>query len=144
MDIAPIVEVRVTQRFRAPADRVFDAWIDPDVAGRWLFATAARPAAGVAIDARVGGAFRFVERSAGADVEISGEYVEIARPLRLVFTLSGWISSHNPARVTVEFAAQDGGCELNLTHDGALSGHAGRVEGRWEGMLYGLEMLLDR
>jgi len=52
----PPVEVRVAQRFRASAERVFNAWVDPGTAGRWLFATALRPMSGVSIDARAGGA----------------------------------------------------------------------------------------
>ncbi|MCW5605067.1 MAG: SRPBCC domain-containing protein, partial [Burkholderiales bacterium] len=80
MDAASHVEVRVTQRFGAPAERVFDAWLDPEVAGRWLFATAWRPPARVKIDARVGGSFCFVERRDGMEIEHAGAYVEIVRP----------------------------------------------------------------
>jgi uncharacterized protein YndB with AHSA1/START domain len=142
MDTAPFIEIRVTQQFSAPADRVFDAWLDRETAGNWLFATASRPAMRVTIDARVGGAFRVVERSGGMDVEYAGEYVEIARPRRLVFTLSGWKYSQNSARVTVGIVPQVAGCELTLTHDSVLPGHAGRVEGHWAGMLYGLATML--
>src|SRR5688572_32910930 len=49
--------IRVTRRLSAPAERVFDAWLEPEVAGRWLFATASRPMARVEVDARVGGSF---------------------------------------------------------------------------------------
>ena len=54
--------IRITRRFSAPPERVFDAFIEPEVAGRWLFATALRPMTDVEIDARVGGSFRFAER----------------------------------------------------------------------------------
>jgi uncharacterized protein YndB with AHSA1/START domain len=104
----------VTRRYDAPSARVFDAWLDPDVAGRWLFATASRPMAQVEIDARVGGSFRFVD---GRDDEISGEYIEIVPHRRLVFTLSMEKLPHVVARVTVEIAALEKGCELTLTHE---------------------------
>jgi hypothetical protein len=44
--------IRVTGRCDAPASRVFDAWLDPGIAGKWLFATAARPIAHVEIAPR--------------------------------------------------------------------------------------------
>ena len=144
MDIAPFVEVRVTQNFSAPASRVFDAWIDPAIAGHWLFATASRPPARVTIDARVGGAFRFVERSGGIGVEYAGEYVEIDRPRRLVFTLASAQHLGDPARVAVDIAPERKGCRLTLVHAGVLGDEAPRIEGRWAGMLYGLRALLDR
>ena len=142
MDIAPFVEVRVTQNFSAPADRVFDAWIDPAIAGGWLFATAARPASRVTIDARTGGMFCFVERSGGSDIEHAGEYVEIARPRHLVFTLASAQHPGNRARVSVDIAPEKAGCHLTLVHESVLRDDAPRIEGRWAGMLYGLATLL--
>ena len=144
MDTAPHVEIRVTQRFDAPADRVFNAWIDPAVAGLWLFATASRPAARVEIDAHVGGSFRFVERSGSEDSGHAGEYIEIVGPRRLVFTLSEQERSRSPSRVVVEILPEGTSCKLALVHESVPPDHASRIEGRWAGMLYGLEMLLGR
>src|SRR5262245_15134443 len=73
--------IRAAAKFRATPERVFDAWLAPAVAGRWLFATAWRPMTRVAIDARVGGSFCFEERTGGA--EHSGVYIEIDPPQRL-------------------------------------------------------------
>jgi len=143
MDITPFVEVRVRQRFSAPADRVFNAWINPAIAGRWLFATASRPAASVKIDARVGGSFCFVERSGGVDIEHAGEYIEIARPRRLVFKLSEQERPRDLSRVAVDIVPVATGCELALVHESVLPDQASRIEGRWAGMLYGLGTLLN-
>jgi hypothetical protein len=44
--------IRVDARYDATCERVFNAWLDPDVAGRWLFATATRPIAHVEIEPR--------------------------------------------------------------------------------------------
>ena len=135
MDTAPIVEVRVSQRFDAPPERVFDAWLDPAIAGAWLFATATRRAVHVEIDARVGGSFLFRESHRVAHV---GKYLEIAPPRRLAFTLAAERGARDESRVSVEIVERDAGCELTLTHQNVPRGEVSRTEGRWIGMLYGL------
>ncbi|HXV09441.1 MAG TPA: SRPBCC family protein [Burkholderiales bacterium] len=136
--------VRVTAGFEASPEHIFDGWIDPGIAGKWLFATASRPCARVAIDARVGGAFRFVERHGGETFEHAGVYVEIDRPRRLVFTLSDGKRSRDVTRVEVGIAPHDGnGSELTLCHENVPPDRAHRVEARWTGMLYGLGVMLD-
>ena len=49
--------IHVTRRVRGTPEQLFDAWLDADVARRWLFATATEPMTQVEIDARVGGSF---------------------------------------------------------------------------------------
>jgi len=135
----PYSSIRVTHRFSVPPDRVFDAWLDPAVAGKWLFATASRPIARVAIDARVEGSFRFVDRHEREQVEYSGEYVEIERPRRLAFTLSAPYES----RVVVRILPRKSGCDLELIHENVPPDRAGHTEARWTGILYGLGVMLE-
>ena len=144
MDTAPFVEIRVTQRFAAPAVHVFNAWIDPAQAGLWLFATASRPVKYLEIDARASGSFCFVERNGDTDIEHAGEYIEIDYPRRLVFTLSEQNRSRSQSRVNVEIVPVEIGCELTLVHENVPPDQASRIEGRWAGMLYGLGTLLGR
>jgi uncharacterized protein YndB with AHSA1/START domain len=140
MSADTVTAVRVVQHFSAPADRIFDAWTDPAIAPRWLFATAWRPAMRADIDARAGGAFRIVERKSRREIEHNGAFLELARPRRLAFTLS---DGGQPSRVTVEIVPLAAGCELSLVHEGLPPGEAESVEGRWAGMLYGLETILS-
>ncbi|HEU0289974.1 MAG TPA: SRPBCC domain-containing protein [Burkholderiales bacterium] len=142
MEILPPVEIRVRRRFSAPPEQIFDAWIDPATAGKWLFATAWRPMSRVTIDARAGGTFRFEERRDGGGIIQTGTYIEVARPGRLVFTLSGEKRRQDVARVSVDIDAADTGCELTLVHEGVLAHDAAHTEGRWAGMLYGLATML--
>jgi uncharacterized protein YndB with AHSA1/START domain len=135
--------IYVTRRYDAPSARVFDAWLDPGVAGRWLFATASRPMAHVEIDARVEGSFCFVDRRDGEVSEYTGTYIEIVPHRRLVFTLSVERHPDIVTRVMVEIAPLKKGCELTLTHENVPQDHANHIEGRWTGILYGLGVTLD-
>ena len=80
------VTVRVTRRFSASPERVFDAWLDPAKARTFLFATKTGEMVKAETDPRVGGRFTFTDRRDGVDVDHMGEYLTIDRPRKLVFT----------------------------------------------------------
>jgi uncharacterized protein YndB with AHSA1/START domain len=144
--ICPALErraIRVRRRFMASPQRVFDAWLDPEIAGTWLFATASRPMARVEIDGRVEGAFCFVERRGRRIIEHTGEYLEITPHRRLVFSLSLQEHARTVTRVTIQIAPLKQGCELRLTHDHVPAERVEDVETRWVGILYGLGVTLD-
>ncbi|HLB15517.1 MAG TPA: SRPBCC domain-containing protein [Burkholderiales bacterium] len=134
----PPAAIRVTRRFSAPPERVFRAWLDPEVAGKWLFATALHPMTGVEIDPRIGGSFRLTERRDGEIVEHAGKYIDIVPHRRLVFALSAADQPRIVARVTVDISPLKTGCEIALTHESVPRDDANQTEGRWTGILYGL------
>lgn len=112
------VSLRVSRRFDASPERVFDAWLDPEIARKWLFHDESGKIVRAEADARVGGAFRFVRRGEdGDDLEHVGEYLEIDRPRRLVFTFAVPALSPEYDRVTIEIVRLDRGCELTLTSE---------------------------
>jgi uncharacterized protein YndB with AHSA1/START domain len=131
--------VRVTRHFTAAPERVFDAWLDPATAGRWLFATPTGQMVRVEIEPRVGGRFIFVDRRDGQDVEHVGEYLAIERPRRLVFSFGVPLYSAEMTRVTVEITPAETGCDLTLTHEGVLPDYAERTAGGWTMILGRLE-----
>jgi uncharacterized protein YndB with AHSA1/START domain len=135
------VSVRASRRYRAAARSVFHAWLKPEIAIEWLFATATRPLACAEIDARVGGRFRFVETSGPIANEWTGKYLAIQPCRRLVFDLSG--SFLAGTIVTVSIAELEKGCRLSLTHDGLPRARAQAAKQRWVGILYGLGATLD-
>jgi uncharacterized protein YndB with AHSA1/START domain len=135
--------IRVSRRFSAPPERVFCAWLDPAVAGRWLFATALHPMTEVEIDARVGGSFRLAERRDGQVIEHAGEYVEIDPYRRLAFLLSETNRPRVVTCVTVDIAPVKAGCKVALTHENVSRGSASQIQGRWTGILYGLGVTLE-
>jgi uncharacterized protein YndB with AHSA1/START domain len=125
------VQARVTRRFRAPAERVFDAWLDPDLARHW-FGPGLGEMTRVEIDARVGGSFWLVQRRGDIEAQHTGEYLEIDRPRRLVFT---WRTPPDPdsSRVVIEITPTPDGCELTLTHemDEQWATFVDRAAGAW-------------
>jgi uncharacterized protein YndB with AHSA1/START domain len=130
--------VRVTHHFNASPERIFDAWLDPKTAGKWLFATPTGQMVRVDIDARVGGHFVVVDRRNGEDVEHTGEYVEIDRPRRLVFTFA--VPKYSPifSKVTIEIEATPSGCDLTLTNEDVPAEYLASNEKGWIGILVGL------
>jgi uncharacterized protein YndB with AHSA1/START domain len=119
------VVVRVSHRFSASAERVFDAWLTPGQASRFLFRTRTGNVMQCVITPEVGGGFTVTDRRPTADGDESvfdvvhmGKYVEIARPRRLVFDLTVLTYTEDTARVTVELAPLGSqACETKLTHD---------------------------
>lgn len=135
--------LRVARRFRASPERVFHAWLDCAIAGRWLFATATCPIAHVEIDPRIGGRFRFAERRDGAPVIHTGQYLEIVPHTRLAFVLRADPHRRVATRVRVEIAPSDKGAALTLIHEHVPPEYALRTKERWIGILYGLAATLD-
>jgi uncharacterized protein YndB with AHSA1/START domain len=140
----PIV-IRVSRRYDFSAERVFDAWLDVEKARKVLFATSTGQMVRAEIDPRVGGAFNFTERRDGADAEHIGEYLEIDRPRRLVFTFQTERGSTDVSRVTIEIAPQGAGCELTLTHeiDPKWADYKARTEAGWTTILDGFAAVLS-
>jgi uncharacterized protein YndB with AHSA1/START domain len=89
----------------------------------------------VEIDARVGGSFVFVDRRDGEDVEHIGEYLEIDRPRRLVFTLVVPKYSKESTRVLIDIVPREGGCELTLTHENVLPDYVSSSVAGWTQIL---------
>ncbi len=140
------VLVRVTHRFDASAERVYDAFLDPGRASKFMFATATGRIVRCDIDARVGGTFTIVDRRNGEDVAHTGTYLALERPRRIVFTLAVEKYSTDTDTVTIEITPLRKGCEVTLTHEmGArYAPFRDRAREGWSGILdIGAELLVD-
>lgn len=108
----------VTRDFAATPERVFDAWLNPDDARRFLFATPEGEMQAVEIDARVGGRALIVERRASGDARHRIQFEVIERPRRLVFLFAADPAEEGQwTRVSIAIAPTPGGCTLTLTHE---------------------------
>jgi uncharacterized protein YndB with AHSA1/START domain len=130
---------RMTHRFEAPPERLFEAWTDPALAGRWLFTSPTSQSHAVELDVRVGGAWTITDRRDGVDYRAQGEYLEIERPSRLVFSFGMPQFSPGFARVTVEIRADGSGSVLTLTQEDVPAEALAALEGGWREMFDLLE-----
>lgn len=131
--------VRVTKLLPAGPEQVFDAWTDPESLAQWFLPGPVKVGP-VEVDLRIGGRYRIVVVGQ-AEYEHWGEYVEIERPKRLVFT---WFSANTgggETLVTIEFEGRRSGTtgartELTLTHE-QLPNHqaAAQHEAGWSNIL---------
>jgi uncharacterized protein YndB with AHSA1/START domain len=107
----------LVRRFKAPPERVWEAWTSPELLARWFGPHHTRvEAATVAL--HPGGALNVVLREDdGTRHEIQGEYQVIEPPHRLVLAWNWASTPERVSRVTVLLRAVEGGTEVTLTHD---------------------------
>jgi uncharacterized protein YndB with AHSA1/START domain len=125
----------LTTTIHAPRERVFDAWVTPDLLGRFLCAGDTHVAS-IEVDARVGGSFRVVMANERGRYDHQGRYLEIERPERLRFTWVSAATNGGETDVTVTFDTVDEGTRVTLTHVGLPdAASATRHEGGWQSIL---------
>jgi uncharacterized protein YndB with AHSA1/START domain len=116
MNDVSVPKVIVRREIAAPAQELFDAWLDPASLVVWM-----RPGdtlrSTVKTDPRVGGSFEIVMHTPTGAVPHTGTYKEIDRPRRLAFTWNSPYALNNDSLVTVEFRPSRGATEIVLTHE---------------------------
>lgn len=145
--------VRLQRTIPAPPDRVYRAWLDPDLLARWM-APGALDVTRAEVDERVGGHFRIWHASADGDVGgFEAELLELVPGERIVFRW-GFVGPDRLAGPTYDSLltitlreAPDGGTALTLVHErldelaAALPDVADSVGRGWELALDKLEQL---
>lgn len=135
------ISLQLSKTYRAPADRLFRAWTDPEIIKQWWPPEGfSEPSAEV--DLTIGGAFRIGMKPPQGDVfYATGTYQEIDSPKKLVFTWR-WeaedLSGMDPGEtlVTVEFHAKGDETQVILTHSNVASHEErGKLEQGWKGCL---------
>jgi uncharacterized protein YndB with AHSA1/START domain len=94
--------VNVQREIAAPAEDLFDAWLDAQSLGSWLRPSGVRETR-AETEPRVGGTFRIVMVDDESSIAHTGTYREIDRPRRLVFTWSSPATRFRESIVTVTF-----------------------------------------
>lgn len=144
------IEAKVSHRFKASAERVFDAWLSPAQVRIWM--AAALRSFGLAgdiqrieIDPKVGGKFFFSDIRNGQEARHWGTYLELTRPRKIVFT---WIVDESeeadPSRVTLTIEPEADGCVAILVHemDAKWVDYVARTESGWSRMLAAVDEIV--
>jgi Uncharacterized conserved protein len=133
----------VTRTIDCPAEKVFDAWLDPEQAKKFLFATPTGQMVKAETDPRVGGKFTFVDRRDGQDVTHIGTYVELVRPKRIVFHFEVPPFSTEPTRIEVDIIPRGSASDVTLTHRDVPKAHAEKARNGWTTILNALASSLS-
>jgi len=80
------VSLNVNRTIKAPREKVFDAFVIPELRKQWWRCGPGDRCTICDIDARVGGRYRINMIKDGNEHIVGGEYLEVVRPEKLVFT----------------------------------------------------------
>lgn len=108
--------VVVRRTIAAPAEDIFDAWLDPQALAEWMRPGDVRSTV-ARVEPRVGGSYEITMQIESGPVVHRGVYRIIDRPRRLAFT---WNSAYTESRetlVTVDFVRLDRRTEVVVTHE---------------------------
>jgi uncharacterized protein YndB with AHSA1/START domain len=112
--------IHLRRRFRAPPEKVFRAWTQPEALKAW-WCPSGWSATAIEVDLRVGGEYRIGMRRAGrgAEIAVFGHFLEVRPPKRLRYTWrwEGAFERMPDTSVTVEFVRSGRGTELTLYHE---------------------------
>jgi uncharacterized protein YndB with AHSA1/START domain len=141
------VVLRLSRRFNAPRERVFEAWTNEDVLRKWWAAQPSWDTPVAEVDARPGGSYKLAMRDpeSGETHTLVGEYREVTPPERLVYTWT-WesnvdaMSGSENTLVEVDFREDGDATEVVVTHSGFATPELRDMHTHgWNGCLDNLE-----
>ena len=146
MNAPELFELQMSRQIRAPRERVCDAFLSADELRLWM-CPRGMSVADASVEAREGGRWRVAMQARdGSRFVVGGEYREVTRPERIVFTWQ-WETGPMPGvqtLVEVSFIAQDGGTLVQMRHGGFPAAAARDPHGQgWNATLNKLTELLD-
>ena len=131
--------LRIERLIAAPPDRVFAAWIDPDLVALWMSPVGLATAE---VEPWVGGRLRVTMIGGDVRIEHRGEYREIVPNRCLVFTWQSPYTGPDPSLVTVRLEPSGTGTMVSLIHERLPHDHVESHRNGWGSMLDRLAGLL--
>ncbi len=115
-DTATELHLETSRVIAAPKEKLFDAWLDPNMLARFMMPGPNMTVPEAKSDAREGGRFLVVMRAGDQDMPHKGTYKTIDRANRLAFTWESPFSKLEDSVVTIDFTEAEGGTEVKLHH----------------------------
>jgi uncharacterized protein YndB with AHSA1/START domain len=141
MSSREVATFRLERSFAASPEDVFDAWTNPQVLERWWTVQSGDGSPRCEVDLRVGGRYVLRMRDDSGELHVvGGEYREVDRPRRLVYTWrwegAGGLHPGHVSVVTVEFRADGDVTNVVLEHSGLASEESRTRHGAgWQAVL---------
>lgn len=147
----------MTRVFEVAPERVFDAWLNPEMMRKWFFTLESTNKV-AQNNPQVGGTWEIIDHREGKDYRAIGEYLEIDRPNKLVFTFRMPQFSETEDTITVELKEIQNGCEMIFSQhiivpheenwlkpdiENALEEYHDGTEHGWNLMFIGLKELVE-
>lgn len=127
-----MLELTIERVIPAPREKVYDAWLDPAALTKFMTPGPEMTVPKAETDPKVGGTFLVVMKAGDQEMPHTGEYREMKRPDKLVFT---WQSpfTEEAHLVTLTFAEVDGDKTKLTLHHAGLENEESRKnhEGGW-------------
>lgn len=141
-------KIQITKNFNVSAEKVYDAWLDPEMIGRWMFGPELRDEEIIKLQTNpeAGGTFSFVVNRGGEELDHKGTYRKVDRPNQLVFTWGVNEEAGSESVVSITIESTGSGCRLTLVHefDPKWAKYADRTKEGWSTMLTKLKELLNK
>ncbi len=111
------LSLQMSRTYAAPRERVFRAWTEAQALEQW-FRPFGMPITVECLELHAGGRYQFNIRQPNGQISsISGQYVEIVQPEKLVYTWISEATDSGETLVTMYFNQQGNTTELTLIHE---------------------------
>ena len=108
--------INLRKTINAPIEKVFDAWLNADTLSKFMIPMPGMPEPRTEADGRQGGGFTIYMMVGEDEIPHRGQYLEVDRPNKLVFT---WESPFSTADSTVTIlfnSVHENSTEIDFRH----------------------------
>jgi len=114
-DIRTDLSLSVDRVIAAAPEKVFNAWLNPALLGKFMRPGPDMDEARCSTDAREGGTYEIIMKAGDQEIPHKGTYKKIDPHSQIIFT---WESAFSPAEseVTLDIRPEGDGSHITLTH----------------------------